>query len=300
MFGYIRPFQPEMKICEYDAYKALYCGLCKQLGRSFGPLARLTLNYDFTFLAAVAMAVDGQKPQMSPGRCALNPFKKSMCCGQNPQLELSADIALIMLYHKLRDNLADEGLGKKLLARLGLGLWGGACRKAMARRPAAAKAMADAMEGQAALEAARCADVDQAAEPTARALSGVFATLTEDKADRRVLERLGYLVGRYVYLIDALDDLESDLKSGGYNPFALRHQLSADRPQEMEAVRQGAKGSLYLTIAEAGKAYELLTVRRFGPILENILFLGLKYSVDTILNKDQCSGEGGQAVERSV
>ena len=89
---------------------------------------------------------------------------------------------------------------------------------------------------------------------------------------------------RYVYLIDALDDLEEDLERGGYNPFVLRDRLEPGDREGIARVRQGARGTLYLTIGEAGKTYNLLQVRRFGPILENIMFMGLKASVDQLLD----------------
>lgn len=73
MFGYIKPFKGMLRVCEYETYKAVYCGLCKQLGREYGPFARLTLSYDFTFLALLDLSLSGEHLAFAPGRCMLNP-----------------------------------------------------------------------------------------------------------------------------------------------------------------------------------------------------------------------------------
>lgn len=283
MFGYVRTYDPDLKIAEYKTYKAIYCGLCKQLGRSFGMFARMTLSYDFAFLAAVAMAVGEDKPEIKTERCVCNPLHKSPCCTENPQLALAADAAMLMLWHKLRDNLLDDGFFKRLASRFLMLFARRPFEQAEIRNPAFAETLRHSMREQAQLEEAGCADVDAACEPTARALSVLLASLSQEASNQRVLERMGYLLGRFIYMADALDDLEDDLKHNGYNPFALRAQLGSYDSSAVEAVRQQAKGSLYLTIAELGRAYDLLTVGRLKGILDNVIYLGLKNSVDAVL-----------------
>ncbi len=296
MFGYVRPYKPELKLAEYDSYKAVYCGLCKQLGRSFGPLARLTLSYDFAFLAALAMAVSPEKPDIRRQACAFNPVKRCPCCQQNASLGLAADVAMILLYHKLRDNLLDERLPKRIGSWLMLLLVKGPYRKASLRQPAAAEAAAETMARQAALEARRCSDVDEASEPTANALATIFASITDQPATARVLERMGYFLGRYIYLIDALDDIEADLRRGGYNPFVLRYGLQAEDAEAIAAVRREARGALYMTIAQLGSCYDLLEPQRMEGILGNIIYLGLRSSVDTVI----LQAEGSKRDERPL
>lgn len=285
LFGYIKPDIPQLRVCELEAYKAVYCGLCRQLGKSFGLLARFTLSYDTTFLALLAMGVAETEPDIAPGHCPFNPLLRKPVCGSDPALDLSADVAALMLYWKLRDDLADEHGLRRLAARGGLLLVSGAYRRAAARQPALDEILGRMIRDQAALEAAGCANIDQAAEPTAQALSAIFATLSPEEKQQRVLRRLGYLVGRFVYLADAVDDLEKDRASGRYNPFLAAGQ---EAPEDL---RQRAKGSLYLTIGEAERTWQLLTVRRFAPILENILTLGLMAAADRLASP--ADGEKG-------
>ena len=114
MFGYVKPFKPQMRVCEYETYKAVYCGLCKQLGRTYGPFSRLTLSYDFTFLALLQMSLQDKPQDFSLRRCMLNPLKKAPCCEESGALEFAGGAAMLTLYFKLLDNYNDGGFVQRL------------------------------------------------------------------------------------------------------------------------------------------------------------------------------------------
>ena len=285
MFGYIRPFTPELRMREYEAYKAVYCGLCGQLGRSFGPIARLTLSYDFAFLAMLHYAVGDTPPAIEMGRgCHFVPMRKRPVCQPGEALAFSADMALITLYHKLRDNIRDSKLLGRTACRVGLPFAGWAHKKAAARYPGCEAAVAEAMSAQQELEQKKTASIDAACQPTALAMQTICGQLSGDTAKKRILERIGYLIGRYVYLCDALDDLAVDLKTGSYNPFIHRHGLEKDADgQFLKAAFLQGRDAIYLTAGEAGKAFALLDPAFFGPVLENVFYLGLRARADEIL-----------------
>ncbi len=280
MFGYIRVYKPDLKISEYETYKSIYCGLCQQLGQEYTPLARMTLSFDFTFLAALNMALAEDKPVYTKRKCPANPLKKCIMADLGEIQSHCCDCAVLMLWYKLEDDLKDHGTASRLRAAALYPAARLAYRKAAQRRPELDQLIGNNMRLQAETEAACTASVDLASEPTAQVLSGLFSTLSEDPVQKRVLERLGYLLGRYVYLCDALDDLEDDREKGNYNPF-LADQSAG--PEQIET----AIGTLYLTIAEAAKTFELLELKRFEPILANILYLGMKETVDSIVSKKE-------------
>ena len=117
MFGYIKPFRPELKIREAEDYKAVYCGLCKELGRSYGIFARMTLSYDFAFMAMLFMSLDKNScPSFEKCSCIAHPFKKQCRCLGNRAISLSARAAMILTYYKLKDDLSDKGFFKKIAA----------------------------------------------------------------------------------------------------------------------------------------------------------------------------------------
>ncbi len=293
MFGYVRPLQPEMKLVEYDVYQSVYCGLCRQLGHSFGPFARLTLSYDFVFLAMLALGFAKETPAISRRRCGVNPLHKKPCCHPCPELEMAGDVAMIMLYYKVKDNQKDRGFW----GRVGAGCllpFAGAARNAAARRqPEADNAIAKAVAAQDSLEAAGCDDLDMACDPTATALGTVFAGIGTDEQNRRVLQRLGYLMGRYVYMADALDDIEKDLQSGNYNPFVARYHLRAGDSEGIKEIITEVVPSLNGTVAEIGRAADLLQLQRMGPVIGNIVHMGLKNTVDMIVDA-KAEKEGGK------
>lgn len=282
MFGYIKPFKAELKVKEWEAYQGIYCGLCKQLAQRYGLFARMTLNYDFVFLAMMDMALREQRIHFCQCNCITHPFKKRICCQSNQSLELCCDIAMLLTCYKLEDDLADEGLLRCTAVRLVLPFARRDCEKAAQYRPQLAEQMQQLMQQQNRLEQEGCAQVDLAAEPTALLMQQVFAALSDDPMRKRALERFGYLLGRWTYLIDALDDWEEDVRRGRYNPFARQAQQQEITPGEQ--YRQ-ARGTLYLTIAEMRKAYDLLGIRSLDSILENVLDLGLRQMVDHILAK---------------
>ena len=154
--------------------------------------------------------------------CVVHPLKKRTCCRPNESLELCCDVAMLLTCHKLEDDLHDEGFLKRTMVRLILPFARRDYRKAAAFRPELAQKLREQMQRQQQLEDGHCANVDQAAEPTACLMGQVLSSLSEDPMRRRVLERLGYLLGRFVYLIDALDDWDEDTAKGRYNPFAER------------------------------------------------------------------------------
>jgi hypothetical protein len=294
VFGYVKPHIPALRVQELQDYKAVYCGLCGELGRAFGPFARLFLSYDFTFLAMLSIALRGKSESQDKPvcrRCYVNPLKKIHVSRDQEALRFGADIAAITLYYKLLDNIADSGPLKKIGWKILLAFAASARKKAAARVPQADAAIAGAMRKQAALEAANEPSLDAAAEPTAAAMAEVFSLLcgSEDGKTARALERLGYLVGRYIYLCDALDDLREDLTTGGYNPLIARFKLEKSALTEDEAAIKAAETfageSIYMSAGEACLAYNLLAPESYKPILDNIVFLGLKNGADAILTK---------------
>lgn len=291
MFGYIKPFKPELKLCEFDAYKAVYCGLCGELGRSFGFPARFTLSYDFTFISMLHFSLNGDTAQLSRGRCHVNPLKRTPCVKDADALRFGANLAAIMLYHKLQDNIADSGFFKRL-AWYALNPFAAAARKKAAKSLPEADAIVRAyMQQQALVEAEHCASPDRAAEPTAEAMSKLLCLIpAEEKRDdktSRILERLGYLLGRFIYLCDALDDLAADVKSGDYNPLALKFGIAKGNADKLPEASAFARDSLYMTIGEISKAYDLLNLHDFKPILNNIITLGLQNAAREIYEKPQ-------------
>lgn len=275
MFGYVRTCTPQLRLCEWEAYRGIYCGLCRTLGRRFGPLARLTLSYDFTFYAALEMALREEAPQFCRKSCGVNPLRRCLHCEENQALAHAADLAILSLWYKADDTIEDGGFWSRCGGRLLKAMLRRQYRRVAAEYPATDAVFAEEMSRQRRLERQEMAGLDELCEPTAKMTAAMLGLIGEEPDERRILERLGYLLGRYIYMADALDDMEKDRKHGDFNPF-LRQEGTP------EALKDRARQSLLLTIGEMGATLDLLELRRFEPILENIIRLGLPQTVEEL------------------
>ncbi len=268
MFGYIKTHRPELKVRDDETYKGIYCSLCKELGKRYGLLSRLFLSYDSTFLALALMALSDEKICFEQKRCPFNPAKKcNFCQGEHYELSFAADVSVLLLYNKVRDNIKDSTLFKAILYRILLVMLMHSYKKAVKNCPDAAILIEEYMKMQSVVEEKQSPSIDEAAEPTAKLLSEIYSFHESDKDKKRVRERVGYFLGRWIYMIDAFDDIKKDRKSGNYNPFLLAGQDNYEK----------IKGDLLMTVGELSKAYELLNIKKFGAITENIIYDGLYY-----------------------
>lgn len=276
MFGYVTACKSELKIKEYETYKAVYCSLCKKLGKSYGILSRFTLSYDFTFLALLNMSLTDGCDGFVQKRCAFNPLKKCNYCKDDSAIDMPAAAAMIMLYYKILDNIADEHGVKKMGYRVLKPIFTRAHKKAAEKYPQIETAVAEYITAQNALEKAECSSIDAAADPTAVVMEKILSLCSDDQSQKRVLSRVGYCLGRYIYLLDAAVDLKNDIKNGSYNVLKYAHD---------ENVKGRIKQQLYFCINEASKAFELLDIKKYKHILGNIIYLGLEETFMKELNK---------------
>lgn len=293
LFGYVRIYKPQLRICEYEQYKAVYCTLCKELGRNYGPLSRMLLNYDFTFVALLYMALHKQLPCVERKCCVFNPLKKcSYCTAEDKEgFSLTCAMTAEMYYHKLSDNVADSGwlasLGWRFLRMTAAPLR----RKAKKRYPELDALVEQCMIEQAAAEKAGDCSIDSAAEPSARLISELAQMVAANDADRRVLKDFGYFFGRWIYLIDAFDDMADDVKKNSFNPFAARFGLTKEdienNTELWSQARLYANECLNMTVARALTAFSLLDTGVYEPIFENILQLGLGEEQRKALNEKE-------------
>lgn len=263
------PFREELKVREFEQFRSAYCGLCHALGRKYGWKSRFLLNYDFTFLAML-LAGEGSVPAYEGRRCMVSCRKKRVCRPW-PGMERAADESVILVYWKLRDQIADSGFWKGLPARLLCLIYGRTYRKAAACQPEFAARVRSCLQELAVLEEEKSPSLDRTADTFARILQS--AAGTEAGEERRALELLLYHVGRWIYLVDAWDDLEEDRRTGSYNPVALRYHLEAggSREEAAQSLRLTLGHSLNLALS----AFHLLDLGAWGSIVENTLCLGM-------------------------
>lgn len=279
MFGYVKVNKPEMKVKEYEAYRGLYCSLCRSLGKHFGIFSRLTLSYDITFLLLMRLSFRSAVPEFKKGRCPFNPSKLcNYCINADEELKFSAAVSMMMFYFKVRDNIADGSFFRRLLMYLILPYASLKFRKAKKMYPDVALMIAESMERQSETEKSKTDITDKAAHESADILGKIFAYGTADEKGNAY--RFGYGVGKFVYLCDAADDIEKDIKRGNYNPFAEKYKLK-EKPDKK--VKKEIEGTLNMCAAVVCEAFHNTEEKSIVPIVENIIYDGFENTVEKIL-----------------
>ncbi len=278
MFGYLQIHKDELKVKEYEAYKSVYCGLCKQLGRDYGFLTRFILSYDCTFYAILLMSLKRSCTGFSDGRCKFNPLKKCKFadCKDNAYSKASA-LSVISAYYKVVDDIDDSGFFKRIALKIAKPFFGRRQKKAARRFPEIENIVSEMMKNQKAAENDELVTIDKAANPTAKMISDLAALEGGNDLQKRVLSEFGYQIGRWVYLIDAADDYEKDKKSGNFNPF-----IKADIND-----KDYINSVLSQSLARAYDAYNLLDIIDFKPIIDNMMLYGFPNIQNAVLNNRQ-------------
>ena len=292
MFGYIKADRANLLGKEYDAYKGVYCALCKQLGKDYSIFARFILSYDCTFYAMLIMSLSEEPPCFKEGRCRFDPLKKCLYAESDTQaLSMAAALSVSSAYFKLRDNIIDSPLYKRILYRLVQPIFSRWRRKSRSRYPMIDKAVEDMYRAQIAAEKSDEVNIDTAAEPTAKMLAAVCSMIPdttpmssdEPTKNKRILSAFGYYLGRWIYLIDAADDYEKDVKKGLFNPYIKAVGDNTDIASIM-------RPTLNHALSEALLSYGLLDKGRYDSIVLNVLNNSCVNIQNKILSKYKDNG----------
>lgn len=297
MFGYVKAYTPELLVREHEFYRALYCGLCSSMKRLTGAASTFTLSYDMVFLSLCRMAVGGGRYEVSQRRCCMNPLrlKKRVIMADGEELRYASAISALLTECKLADDKTDEGGIKKLSAMV---LHHGA-KKRLARAGVPAELQKTVREKLSALyelEASEPKTVSFGAEIFGDLLGKIFAFGFFD-ADGRILYEIGRGVGRYIYIIDAVDDLSEDVKSGRYNAIAAGWRDQITDGELSDRAKESIMDAVKLELSRAAGALELITVPDGGypetlSIAKNILYIGLPKETERVLSKDKTKKRG--------
>ncbi len=286
MFGYIKAYKPDLKVAEFEVYRGVYCSLCRTLGKRYSTAARMTLSYDFTFFALMIMALKEENITFRKGYCSYAPMiKKRILCDteHNEALNISADVAMLLVYHKLTDSICDDRFWKRQKARLAQRFIKRDYKRACKRRPDEARAVEQYIHQQTCVEKAAIASVDAAAEPTAL-LMEKLASMHFGSDNNEVARRFAYCLGRYIYLADAADDIEEDIQSGNYNPYVASTEYDLRDSIQLQLLKEYAVQSLHGSMAVCAECYEELTIYRFDGIIRNIIYQGVPSVIRSIQN----------------
>ena len=280
MFGYVTVNRQELTREEYYRFRAVYCGLCRTLRRQFGGVGRMGLSFDMTFLAMLLNALYEPEEESGYERCALHPLRPHPYVNSAP-FEYAADLNIALSYHKCLDNWADDknpaaAAGAKLLERH--------YRAVSARRPEKCAAIEAWLKRQGEIEREGTMDVDLCANLTGSLLGELYAWKDDEWSEG--LRAMGESMGRFIYFMDAYEDLPGDEKRNRFNPLRTLSQQ-----EDYEAM---CRDALTMFLADCAEQFEQLPILRDASILRNILYSGAwsRYAqLQTRRNKARGKGE---------
>ena len=280
MFGYVKPDLPYLYIKDDTLYKALYCGICKSIGKCSGTCARFTLTYDCAFLSAVIHNILGKDVVIKREHCIIHPItKRPIAKPDDISISIGA-LNVILAYFKIVDDINDNGRGR--FAKL---LLNGAFKKAKKREPELERIVRENYAMLSNLEKAGESSIDRIADPFANLLAQLSDELLGDKKTQESYQFF-YNFGKWIYLIDALDDYDKDIKKGNYNPFYVAY--NAQSFNDLKA-KNGEEVSFIMSATLSGIEQSLkgLKFAFNADLIRNVSLRGTVETTKKVLLKGQ-------------
>lgn len=271
MFGYVRINKMDLTFREYEHYKAYYCGLCKYLKRNHTELSRMTINYDITFLIVLLSSIYQPSAQVFHEKCIVDPVKKKKHI-INEITEYAASMNILLAYYKLEDDVNDEGDIKSRLVRRA---YRKSFKTAYDKYPQKADFIKACLGELRSLEEDQSTSIDQTSNCFARLLEEIFDYKDDEYRDR--LRKVGFNLGKYIYIMDAHEDLDEDLEKGRYNPFT-------DYKDDREALKLRVDKLIGMTLSRLEEAILDLDIKVNKSIIDNIIYSGVYLRYKGLIN----------------
>ena len=277
MFGYVVLNKPEIKFKDFDMYRSFYCGLCRELRERYGISGQITLSYDMTFVILLLSALYEPPTRKGTTRCIVHPVRKQTV-RKNAITEYGADMNIFLTYYKCKDDWNDE---KKILSLAYGKLLESKEKKSEQQWKKKIDVIISCLNELSEMEQEGETDIDRVSGCFGRIMAEIFA-YREDVWEP-TLRRMGFYLGKFIYLMDAYDDVEKDIKSGSYNPFRKAY---LDDP----AFADDCRSLLTLMMSECSREFEQLPILLHAEILRNVLYSGV-WSRYTAVTSERLAGK---------
>ena len=275
VFGYVNANWKELSQAQQERYGSVYCGICRSIRRNVSTSARITLSYDMAFLALLHMSLYEPEENTGKNRCMLH-WVRSKPWVENPYVDYAADMNVALAYYKAQDDDQDEGKASARLLRKSLESH---LQRIREQWPRQCQAMERCMEELSRLEKENTANPDLPASCFGRLMAELMVCREDQWASE--LRSLGFSLGRFIYLADAMLDYDRDKRKKQFNPFLAMGQEKD--PQKWEEY-------LVLAMARCTESYEKLPLVQDKPLLDNILYSGVWVQYRGKMKKEEPNG----------
>ncbi|CAH2211985.1 DUF5685 family protein [Tepidibacter aestuarii] len=262
MFGYVRINKMELKIKEYYKYRGYYCGLCKYLKENFGEISRLSLNYDVTFLITLLSSIYKSENSITKERCLVKPMNKNLRI-VNDITEYGANMNIILTHNKLKDNIDDD---KRIKDYLLFYMHKSVYKKINNTYRQKSEFIQNKLKELSELEKDNTMNIDKTSNIFGDIMREVFHY--KDDEYTYILGNIGFNIGKYIYILDAYEDLDDDFKLGRYNPFM-------NYIDNKEELKNKVENIILLILSFIEEDIMKLELSDNKGIVENIIYSGM-------------------------
>lgn len=262
MFGYIAINKAEMKFKDYDMYHSYYCGLCKRLKEKYGHRGQMTLSFDMTFLIVLLTGLYEPETKIETVNCIAHPFEKHVA-RTNELTDYAAAVNLILSYYKCKDDWEDDRHKKSYAAA-----------RLLEPKMKAVKKLYPKKSEVVSSNLKKLSQLEKQNEPNLDTMAGLFGEIMAELFVYRhdewenSLRKIGFFLGKFIYLMDAYEDVEDDIKTGNYNPLKKDFETNEDFAGSCRTL-------LTMMMAECSREFERLPILLHADILRNILYSGV-------------------------
>ena len=322
MLGYVIIDKEELKIREFEVYQGYYCGICKSIGDRIGQACRMVLSYDAAFLALLLDSLNSKNEDLRKEHCVVHHIQKKSVIRENVAIDYAADVMIVLAYFNMLDNVKDNGgIKDRALETL--------FRRYFKKLNRTYKSLCIDIERELSIldenEKNLSSNLDRVSENFAIIMESIFVNYPGlSKNEKMALGVIGKHLGKWIYLIDAADDLFDDIGEEKYNPLIYRFEYEKFLTQNQiietsgiesdlnyfeeqskkvktkaeeklnllfwEGIRERVEFNLYQHLAEINQALELLPIVKNKGIIENIVLMGLRKRTEAILIKNDNYG----------
>lgn len=258
-------------------------------------MPRMFLNYDYVFLALLLQELSGQPGKMEACRCVVHPTCKRPMCATNENLSYVSGLSVLLVYHKMQDNICDSVWWKKAGFFVMKWMLTPAYRRAQRKYPVLEQHVCHSIEALSHLEAQKSENLDQVAATFADMMREVAQEGAKGQQQKRIAGVIGQELGRWIYIMDAFSDMEEDLGQGSYNP--LLYRFAYRQEEGVAQFRSRIAGQVDFTLVQSLSvmygAFELMEPGRYHGILKNIILLGLASRQREIMGKQEGEENNG-------
>lgn len=282
MFGYVTPCKMELKVKDFEKFKAYYCGLCKSIKKNYGNIPRMTLNYDMTFLAILLDSFQDKKCEFENQGCIVHPTGKKVVIINNSAIDYAAFCNVSLAYYKLLDDVWDDN---SIKSKAYSSILKSYINKVPEKLSSLQSKIEEKLKELYFLEKnAKGKNIDEISDPFAKLTGIILSSYNETIEDK--LYWLGYNLGKWIYIIDAFDDLEKDIKKNKFNALNAAYNCSNLPYNEFyDNIANRVDFLLVSCAANCYKSLEGMDLKKNEDIIKNILQFGLMEKMDKVFKR---------------